>query len=180
MKALLSSFAAGLLFAIGLGVSGMTQADKVIGFLDLVDGWDPSLAFVMGGAIGVHLIFYRLVLKLESPVFGAHFGIPSRTDIDGRLVGGAALFGIGWALGGYCPGPGLVSAATGASNALVFVATLTAGMLLFHLVDEAWKGYRAEAEKLAAEAEKKAAEGVDLVARAVALNSSEEKVSVAK
>ncbi len=173
MQQVLASLVVGLIFGAGLGLSGMTQADKVIGFLDLADSWDPSLAFVMGGAIAVHLLLFKLILRRESPVFGAHFGIPTRTDIDLRLVGGSAVFGIGWALGGYCPGPGLVSAASGSSNALVFMATLTAGMLLFHLVDEAIKGYRAEAEKLAQEAEKKAVEGVDLMAKAVALSAPE-------
>ena len=90
----------GILFGLGLGISGMTQADKVINFLDLADKWDPSLAFVMGGAIAVHLIAYRLVTGMNSPVLAERFGIPTRTDIDGRLVGGAALFGVGWALGG--------------------------------------------------------------------------------
>jgi len=147
-----SSLVAGLLFGAGLAVSGMTQADKVINFLDLADGWDPSLAFVMIGAIGVHLVLFRWILRRESPLFAERFGIPSRTDIDGRLIGGSALFGIGWALGGYCPGPGLVSAASGGASALAFVASLTAGMLLFHVVDEALKGRKAAAEATPAEA----------------------------
>lgn len=130
-----SALAAGLLFGLGLTVSGMTQADKVISFLDLKEAWDPSLAFVMAGAIAVHLVLFRLILKRESPLFGARFGIPSRTDIDLRLVGGSALFGIGWAIGGFCPGPGLVSAASMAPKALVFVASLTVGMLIFQLVE---------------------------------------------
>lgn len=130
-----SALAAGLLFGLGLSVSGMTQADKVINFLDLKEAWDPSLAFVMAGAIAVHLVLFRLILKRESPLFGARFGIPSRTDIDLQLVGGSALFGIGWAIGGFCPGPGLVSAASMAPKALVFVASLTVGMLIFQLVE---------------------------------------------
>ena len=140
MKQMIAALVAGLVFGLGLGISGMTQADKVIGFLDVADAWDPSLALVMGGAIGVHLLLFRFIVKQPSPIFGERFGIPTRTDIDGRLVGGAALFGIGWALGGYCPGPGLVSGASGAGNALVFVGTMTAGMLLFHVADEAWRG----------------------------------------
>ena len=138
MNAIISSFIAGLLFAIGLGVSGMTQADKVIGFLNVPGGWDPSLAFVMGGGIAVHFVLFRFILRRESPVFGEHFGIPTRTDIDARLVGGSALFGIGWALGGYCPGPGLVSLGGGSAAAFTFVAAMTAGMLLFQMVDVAW------------------------------------------
>ncbi len=129
MKAVFSALVAGALLGLGLGVSGMTQADKVINFLDLSDAWDPSLAFVMGGAIGVHLVLYRLILLRRSPLFADRFGIPTRTDFDAKLVGGAALFGVGWALGGYCPGPGLVSLSSGAVNAVVFVGSLTLGIL---------------------------------------------------
>lgn len=146
MKTLLAAAFSGLLFGVGLGVSGMTQADKVIGFLDLTDAWDPSLALVMLGAILVHLFAFRKITGRPSPLFAERFGIPTRTDIDGRLVGGAALFGVGWALGGYCPGPGLVSSMAGGSNALVFVAGLSGGMLLFHLYDEASSGAAAPSE----------------------------------
>ncbi|MFT5683343.1 MAG: putative membrane protein YedE/YeeE [Myxococcota bacterium] len=139
MKTILAALASGLMFGIGLGVSGMTQADKVIGFLDLSDAWDPSLALVMGGAIGVHLLLYRLILRRPTPLLAEAFGIPTRRDISGRLVAGSALFGVGWALGGYCPGPGLISTASGAGNAVAFVVTMTAGMLLFQVVDAAWK-----------------------------------------
>lgn len=142
MKQLLVSLVSGLLFGAGLAISGMTQADKVIAFLDLTDNWDPGLAMVMVGATAVHFISYRVAACRNSPVFGARFGIPTRTDIDHRLVGGSALFGIGWALGGYCPGPGLVSSTSGSSQGLVFVAALTGGMLLFHIVDEALRGQR--------------------------------------
>ena len=142
MKGILTSLAAGVVFGAGLGISGMTKADKVIDFLDLSDAWDPSLALVMGAAVAVHLLFFRFIVKQPGPLFGDAFGIPTRTDIDPRLVAGAGLFGVGWALGGYCPGPGLVSAASGSANALVFVATLTGGMLLYHAMDEAWRGHR--------------------------------------
>jgi len=135
MKTALLAGATGALFGVGLIVSGMTQADKVVDFLDLANLWDPSLAFVMAGAIAVHLVLYRLVLRRKSPLFAESFGIPTRTDIDGRLVGGAALFGIGWGLGGYCPGPGLVSMTSGASNAIAFVLALTVGMQLFHMYE---------------------------------------------
>ncbi len=137
MNANLASAFSGLLFGLGLGLSGMTQADKVVNFLDLSNAWDPSLALVMLGAIAVHLIAYRWITSRPSPLLAARFGIPTRTDIDTRLVVGSALFGVGWALGGYCPGPGLVSAVSGSTEALVFVAALTAGMLLFHVVEEA-------------------------------------------
>lgn len=152
MKVVLSSFFVGLLFALGLGLSGMTQADKVIGFLNLAGGWDPSLALVMVGAIGVHMATFRFIVKRPSPVFGGRFGIPTRSDIDARLVVGAGLFGVGWALGGYCPGPGLVSSATGGGHALVFVGTMTGGMLLFHLVQAGLEGRKSrvlEAEQAA-------------------------------
>jgi uncharacterized membrane protein YedE/YeeE len=134
------SFLVGLVFALGLGLSGMTQADKVIGFLNLAGAWDPSLAFVMMGAIAVHLVFFRFTVRRPSPLLGGRFGIPTRTDIDPRLVGGSAIFGVGWALGGYCPGPGLVSAASGGASALVFVAAMTGGMLLYHVLQTGWEG----------------------------------------
>ena len=137
MKALVSSFVAGLVFALGLGVSGMTQADKVLGFLNVAGDWDPSLAFVMGGAIVVHLAVYRLLPTVKRPLFEAHFRVPTRADIDARLVGGAAIFGIGWALGGYCPGPGIVAGASGSITAILFMVGLVSGMTLFQAFDDA-------------------------------------------
>lgn len=124
-------FALGLLFAIGLGVSGMTNANKVIAFLDLTDNWDPSLAFVMVGAIGSHLILLRWIRKRSAPRFAEIFQIPTRTDIDTRLIVGALLFGAGWAIGGYCPGPGIVSTMSLSTQSLVFVGSMIVGMLLF-------------------------------------------------
>lgn len=140
-------FGAGLLFALGLGISGMTQPDKVVGFLDITGDWKPELAFVMGGAILVHLIAYRLVPKMQKPLFEPRFGIPTRRDIDGRLVGGAMLFGAGWGLGGYCPGPGLTSLVTGAWQPLVFVGAMLIGMLSMNAID----GWRARASDRATE-----------------------------
>lgn len=122
----------GLLFGIGLGIAGMTQPAKVVAFLDLFGAWDPSLAFVMAGAIAVHAIAYRLVRRRARPLFDVRFHLPTRTDLDRRLLVGSALFGIGWGIGGYCPGPGLVSLVTLGSNALVFVLAMTTGMLLQH------------------------------------------------
>ena len=130
----LAAFGGGLVFALGLGLSGMTDANKVIGFLNLAGDWDPSLAFVMVGAIGVHLALYRLILRRDSPLFTDEFHIPTRRDIDGKLVGGAALFGVGWALGGFCPGPGIVSATSQSTAALTFVLTMLVGMYAQHLV----------------------------------------------
>lgn len=134
MKAISSVFISGLIFALGLGVSGMTDANKVIGFLNVASGkWDPSLAFVMVGAIGAHLATFKLVTGRTSPLFAAKFHIPSRQDIDARLVVGSGLFGIGWGLGGFCPGPGIVSTTSGAPMALFFAGALLAGMLLFNV-----------------------------------------------
>jgi uncharacterized protein len=129
-KRLLPSFFAGLVFAIGLGVSGMTDANKVIGFLNVMGAWDPSLAFVMAGAIGVHLTLYHLILRRRSPLFAEQFRLPTRREVDARLIGGAAVFGVGWALGGYCPGPALVSLPRHSTMAMVFVGSMLVGMLL--------------------------------------------------
>ncbi len=118
----------GALFAIGLAISGMTDANKVVGFLDLSAGWDPSLALVMVGGIGAHWASWRFAVTDGQPLFGTAFHLPTRTDIDARLVLGAALFGMGWGLGGFCPGPGIVSATTGTAPALVFIVGMTLGM----------------------------------------------------
>ena len=134
MKQFIAVFSFGLLFALGLGVSGMTDANKVIGFLNLAGQWDPALAFVMVGAIGAHLALYKLILKRGSPLYGASFRFPRRTAIDKPLVIGASIFGIGWGLGGFCPGPGVVSSAGAGTAALVFTGAMVAGMVVFKLV----------------------------------------------
>ena len=133
MMAQLTVFIAGIVFALGLGISGMTDANKVIGFLDLADNWDASLAFVMVGAIGVHLVSYRWMAKQDSPFFADIFRVPTTQDIDKRLITGAAIFGVGWGLSGYCPGPGLASGVTLTPEALIFVASLLLGMLTFRI-----------------------------------------------
>ena len=127
--------AAGLLFGLGLGISGMTDANKVINFLNPLGEWDPSLAFVMVGAICAHLATHRFITKRPSPLFAAAFSLPSAVHIDRRLVVGAGLFGVGWGLGGFCPGPGVVSAAGFGPAALTFVGTMVAGMVIFHRID---------------------------------------------
>ncbi|MEZ4310333.1 MAG: DUF6691 family protein [Polyangiaceae bacterium] len=119
----------GLLFGFGLVVSHMTEPAKVIGFLDVAGDWDPSLMFVMVGAIAVHFVLFRLILRLRNPLFASAFQIPKRTDLDPRLIGGAALFGIGWGLGGVCPGPGITLAASGSAYAMVFVIAMSLGVL---------------------------------------------------
>jgi len=130
-KSNMISFFCGILFSIGLGISGMTQPQKVIGFLDVFGEWDPSLAFVMGGAV---LSYFALQLWIQRnfsiPVMGGSFQIPSRKDLDRSLIIGALLFGSGWGLGGYCPGPAITSLGSGSLNALLFVVAMGVGMLL--------------------------------------------------
>lgn len=129
---LVMAVVAGGLFGAGLLVSGMTQPAKVIGFLDITGAWDPSLAFVMGGAVFVYAIAYRVVPnRLADPWFAEAFRLPTRRDLDRPLVIGAAVFGIGWGLSGFCPGPGVVAAASGATGGLVFFAGLLAGMFYY-------------------------------------------------
>lgn len=135
MVAHLVVFLCGLVFAVGLGVSGMTDANKVIGFLNLAGDWDPSLAFVMIGAIGVHMPLIWLIRGRRAPVFGTTFHLPTRRDFGWPLVGGSAIFGVGWGLGGFCPGPGLVSTVSLVPSALVFTLAMLAGMKLMHLLD---------------------------------------------
>jgi len=131
----LVALAAGLVFGLGLALSGMTHPDKVQGFLDLAGGsrWDPSLAFVMIGAIAVHVALSRLIRRRDRPLFAPRFSLPTRTDLDPKLVAGAALFGVGWGLGGICPGPGLVDLGSGMTSALVFVVAMATGMVLQRL-----------------------------------------------
>lgn len=127
----------GTLFAIGLAIAGMTQPHKVVGFLDFAGNWIPDLAIVMGSAVTVNFIALHLTLKRDSPILAVHFGLPTRKDLSPRLMGGAALFGAGWGLGGYCPGPALASLPTAATPVLVFVAAMIAGMVGFDLIDRA-------------------------------------------
>ncbi len=132
MASRLASLLAGLLFGAGLIVSGMTDPANVRGFLDFGGAFRPSLLFVMGGAVAVHFILFRIITRRRRPVFDDRFHLPTRKDADPRLIVGAALFGVGWGLGGFCPGPALTSAAAGTFVAIVFVAAMTAGMLLEH------------------------------------------------
>jgi uncharacterized membrane protein YedE/YeeE len=127
------TFLAGMTFAVGLGIAGMTQPGKVVGFLDVAGSWDPSLAFVMAGAVSVYGGLYRLILRRGRPLLSPTFATTTRSDIDARLVAGAALFGVGWGLAGYCPGPSIVSLAIGELPVLVFVAAMLVGMRLADL-----------------------------------------------
>ncbi len=126
----LSSFLAGLVFGIGLLVAGMTDPGKVRGFLDVAGAWDPSLAFVMVGAIGVHALAFRSIARLRRPLLAPEFRLPKRTDIDARLVLGATLFGAGWGLSGICPGPAVVSVGAGVWSAAAFSAAAVVGVLI--------------------------------------------------
>jgi uncharacterized protein len=132
---IVSAFIVGLVFGIGLIVAGMTNPAKVQGFLDLAGNWDPSLAFVMGGAILVGLVAFRFAGKRERSLLGEAMRLPTATAIDRRLVLGGLAFGTGWGLAGFCPGPALASLATGGSKALIFTGAMLAGMLVFELLE---------------------------------------------
>ena len=121
---------AGLVFGIGLVISGMANPAKVLNFLDISGAWDPSLIFVMGGALVVTFIGYRLVLTRARPMFDTRFHIPDRTDLDARLIFGSAVFGIGWGVGGFCPGPALVSGTLGGWPTWAFLISMLVGMWL--------------------------------------------------
>jgi uncharacterized membrane protein YedE/YeeE len=124
----------GALFGSGLVISGMTQPSKVIGFLDFTRGWDPTLAFVMGGAVVVYAIAVRLVVRRAHRWLDTRFHLPTRNDLDVQLLVGSALFGVGWGLGGFCPGPAIVAAAAGTTTGLVFVGAMIVGMVIQHLM----------------------------------------------
>lgn len=134
MKQSLAAFACGILFGLGLTVAQMINPAKVLAFLDLFGDWDPSLALVMGGALAVAALGFRLVFQRGKPLFAEGFQLPTKTDLDGRLIGGSALFGIGWGLAGFCPGPALAALATGAQPVFVFFLSMAAGMALYRLL----------------------------------------------
>jgi uncharacterized membrane protein YedE/YeeE len=134
----LFAFAAGLVFGAGLILSGMTDPGKVIGFLDVAGNWDPSLGFVMAGAILVGFFAFRSAGRRGRTFLGGALHLPNRSDIDARLIGGSVVFGIGWGLAGFCPGPALVSFASGVDQAAVFVAAMLGGMLAYTAL-ERWR-----------------------------------------
>lgn len=117
----------GALFGAGLALAGMTRPEKVIGFLNFFRRWDPSLIFVMASAIAVHATAWRLIKGRASPLLGGRFMVPTRRDLDARLLVGAAIFGVGWGLGGFCPGPGIASLVTSAPSVMLFVVAMLAG-----------------------------------------------------
>ena len=131
---LLVIYAIGLIFGIGISISGMANPAKVLNFFDVAGAWDPSLAFVMGGALIVTFIGYRIVLQRPAPLMSASFQLPTRTDLDRNLLGGSAVFGIGWGIAGFCPGGALPALGTGRSEVLIFVAALLVGILIARLM----------------------------------------------
>jgi uncharacterized membrane protein YedE/YeeE len=122
-----AGYAAGLLFGLGLAVSGMTDPARVVGFLDVAGAWDPTLMFVLGGAVVTTFIGYRWVLRRSTPLLGGVFQLPTKQDLDARLLGGAALFGIGWGLSGYCPGPAIASIGGLSLPLLAMLVTMVLG-----------------------------------------------------
>ena len=132
MKNSLAALVVGFLFALGLGLSGMTQPQKVIGFLDLFGNWDPSLMFVMVGSIVVHFISYKLIRKQRSPLFSKQWHVPTDKKITKSLILGSFIFGIGWGLAGYCPGPVVTSLASFEPRPLIFFVSMLIGMFIFN------------------------------------------------
>jgi uncharacterized membrane protein YedE/YeeE len=148
MIAAVWSFACGLVFSVGLCLSGMTRPSKVLGFLDVTGAWDPSLLVVMATGLALLVPAWRWLARREAPLLGGPLPGPPAHALDARLVGGAALFGVGWGLGGYCPGPALVGLASGMRAPLVFCAAMAAGMYACQFAD-AWMG-RSDAAQLGA------------------------------
>ncbi|HET7887282.1 MAG TPA: DUF6691 family protein [Bradyrhizobium sp.] len=133
MALILASFACGLVFGLGLLISGMTEPEKVLGFLDVFGAWDATLAFVMAGAVAVAGAGFVIARRRRAPLFAAQFSWPTRGDIDAPLLAGSVLFGIGWGLSGICPGPALVNLAGLSTPILVFVAAMVLGMFGYEL-----------------------------------------------
>lgn len=131
MRKQIIGLVAGLVFGLGLAISQMISQQKVLAFLDIFGHWDPSLAFVMGGAVAVTALLFRFVLRRPQPLFDSKFYLPGNNNIDKPLVIGSALFGVGWGLGGFCPGPALASLSIGRIEPFVFVTTLIVGSLVY-------------------------------------------------
>lgn len=132
---LLVAYPIGLLFGLGISMSGMANPAKVLNFFDIAGSWDPSLGFVMGGAVVVTFIGYRLVFSRSQPIFESHFGLPTRNDIDFKLICGAIIFGIGWGIAGFCPGGALPALGTGNYMVVLFVISLMAGIVITRVCD---------------------------------------------
>ena len=134
----LAALASGALFGVGLAMSSMTDPRRVLGFLDVSGDFDPTLAFVLGGAVATSVVLFPLVLRRGRPVFDTTFRLSDRQQVDARLLGGAALFGIGWGIAGYCPGPALAGLGIASVEALWFVPAMFGGLLLHRVVERAW------------------------------------------
>ena len=137
MKNNLSAALAGFIFAIGLGISGMTRPEKVIGFLDVFGHWDISLMFVMLSSIAIHFVLYRIIRKRKTPLFSDQWFVPNKTEITRSLIIGSILFGIGWGLAGYCPGPAVVSLISGRAQPILFCVMMLIGMYIQKLRSKA-------------------------------------------
>ncbi len=148
---LLASLAAGIVFGLGLGISQMTNPNKVLSFLDFFGAWDPSLALVMGSALGLNIFVFRAILRRPAPAFDLRFHLPEQKTVDAKLIGGSALFGLGWGLSGFCPGAAIAAVPSGLSSAVIFLAAMAGGMALF-------RAYEAIAGRLTVPAELAAGE----------------------
>ena len=134
MRAILPALASGILFGAGLALSDMVNPERVLGFLDVAGSWDPALAFVMGGAVLASAIGYHFARRLTMPLFGTDFFIPENRQLDSQLIGGAALFGIGWGMVGFCPGPAVAGLVYGMWQSWLFVAAMIVGMILHRAI----------------------------------------------
>ena len=133
----IAALTCGIIFGVGLGVSQMTNPDKVLDFFDVFGAWDPSLAFVMGGAVAVTAIAFRFVLQRPHPLYADKFSLPTKADIDARLLGGSAVYGVGWGLVGFCVGPSIAALAYGDSRVAIFVVAMTVGAWLANMATRA-------------------------------------------
>ena len=133
MKNLIAALLAGTLFGVGLSVGGMTEASRIVGVMDIAGPWDPTLVLVLLAAVVTYFVLYRFIVPRGAPLFAAKFEIPTRRDINLRLISGAGMFGVGWALSGYCPGPAVASLPSGQVQTIVVVLAMAAGMILFDL-----------------------------------------------
>ena len=136
IRKLMPPLASGALFGAGLTISGMTDPARVRGFLDIFGRWDPTLVFVMGGAVIVMAIAWRIQARMKTPIFGEKFSLPDRRDFDGRLIAGSALFGVGWGIAGLCPGPAVASLALSPMSVLPFFVAMLAGMAAHNILPE--------------------------------------------
>lgn len=135
---ILFSFISGFIFSLGLVIAGMTNPDKIIGFLNIFGEWDYALAFVMGGAVIFNVLSFKFIKRQNSPLFGTKFEWPTNNDIDKKLIIGSSLFGIGWGIAGICPGPGVANLITLNPKAIVFVISLLLGMYIFKKTEHLW------------------------------------------